>query len=271
VSTRTQGDHGGGGLSVSTLLIAAAASAAAAVVTSYLWPAGSVIAAAMTPVLVTIVKEMLERPTHRISRAVSTRGTSATEAIPEAAGPAPPAERGRERPVSDRPVVADRRRTETARPSAGSRLDNGRGGGRPEGVNVYGRPPRRRRRLHLGVAIVTGLLAFAIAGVVLTVPEVLFGKSVGSGDRETTFFGGKSKSSSKDSDEGQTQEEETTAPETTPQDQTAPQEDPSATTPEDQQTTPQETAPEEPPAQTPTPEAQPEGGAPAPAPQQPTP
>src|SRR4051795_8035155 len=55
-------EGGGEGLSLQTLVIAAAASAAAAVIVSHVWKNGTVVAAAMTPVIVAIVKEMLARP-----------------------------------------------------------------------------------------------------------------------------------------------------------------------------------------------------------------
>src|SRR4051812_24659722 len=50
------------GLSLQTLVIAAVASGVAAVIVSKVWKDGTVLAAAMTPVVVTIVKEMLHRP-----------------------------------------------------------------------------------------------------------------------------------------------------------------------------------------------------------------
>src|SRR3954471_11090437 len=55
-------EGGGEGLSLQTLVIAAAASAAAAVIVSHVWKNGTVVAAAMTPVIVAIVKELLARP-----------------------------------------------------------------------------------------------------------------------------------------------------------------------------------------------------------------
>ena len=48
-------------------------------------------------------------------------------------------------------------------------------------------PPRRR--LPIVGAILIGLLAFVIAVLVLTVPEVVSGKSITGGDEQTTFFG----------------------------------------------------------------------------------
>jgi hypothetical protein len=52
-----------------TLAIASVASASAAAVTSQLWIAGTWIAAAVTPVLVTLISEALQRPTERVARA----------------------------------------------------------------------------------------------------------------------------------------------------------------------------------------------------------
>lgn len=54
-----------------TLAVASAASAAAALVTSQLSTAGTWIAAAMTPVIVSLVSEMLNRPTERIARSLT--------------------------------------------------------------------------------------------------------------------------------------------------------------------------------------------------------
>jgi hypothetical protein len=52
-----------------TLAIASVASASAAAVTSQLWIAGTWIAAAVTPVLVTLISEAIQRPTERVARA----------------------------------------------------------------------------------------------------------------------------------------------------------------------------------------------------------
>src|SRR4051812_49624753 len=53
---------GGEGLSLQTLVVAAAASGLAAIVVSHLWKGGTVIAAAMTPVIVAITRELITRP-----------------------------------------------------------------------------------------------------------------------------------------------------------------------------------------------------------------
>src|SRR3954469_7961758 len=57
-----KGTGGGESLSLQTLVVAAGASAVAAIVVSHLWKGGTVIAAAMTPVIVAITKELLSRP-----------------------------------------------------------------------------------------------------------------------------------------------------------------------------------------------------------------
>ncbi|MGH2844647.1 MAG: hypothetical protein ACRDL0_01235, partial [Thermoleophilaceae bacterium] len=75
-------------INVRTLAIASAAAAAAALVTSQLWVAGTWMAAAMTPVIVTLVSELLHRPTERISRSFTSERTAV---LPEAGGAAPPA------------------------------------------------------------------------------------------------------------------------------------------------------------------------------------
>ena len=51
-----------GGLDVTTLVAAAVASVVAATVVSRLWQAGTIWATAMTPVIVALVKEAVERP-----------------------------------------------------------------------------------------------------------------------------------------------------------------------------------------------------------------
>jgi cytoskeletal protein RodZ len=66
-------------------------------------------------------------------------------------------------------------------------------------VRTYGsQRPRPSRRWHLRAAIVTGVIAFAIAAVVLTVPELVFGGAVAR-HGSTTFFGTSKTSTSKKS------------------------------------------------------------------------
>src|SRR4051812_22578357 len=141
-------EGGGEGLPLQTLVIAAAASAAAAVVVSHVWKEGTVIAAAMTPVIVAIVKELLARPmeselvrkpVQQVGRLASSRLVTPGRTATRGGTPAPPA------PTEER----------RAQPT--------NSGGPPgaEGITpirTYGRP--RRRPIHLKVALVTGLVAF---------------------------------------------------------------------------------------------------------------
>src|SRR5829696_5133639 len=144
-----------------TLVIASIASATAAVITSQLWIAGTWIAAAMTPVLVTLVSELLHRPTERLARRLT---TPPDEVVPDA--------------VESRPADA---------PSAP--------------VRVYrAAPSTRRRRIAVGAVLGTAALAFVIAVAALTLPELVAGGSIGKGDRGTTFFGGKKRGDGADRD-----------------------------------------------------------------------
>ena len=229
-------------LSIRTLAIASVASATAAIVTSQFWSSGTPLAAALTPVIVAIVSELLHRPTERIVE----RFTADSPAVlPEAAGAAPPAS-PHEHPLPNRapaePGATPPPRYERGRPVTAPA--GGRGTGRPPGaappMRVYrGRAPRRR--FAVGVVALTALLAFVLAAAALTLPELIAGQSLGKADRHTTLFGGK-----------QTKREEQNEPQ---------QEAPTQTAPEDggeqQQQQQQQQQPEQPDATTP------EGGAPS--------
>src|SRR5688572_21903179 len=159
-------------LNMRTVATASAASAAAALVTSQLWIAGTWIAAALTPVIVTLVSELLHRPTERIARGL----TADREALRPSAATVHPDPRAPSRPA---------RRAEPARPPGPP------GPAGPAGpVRVYrsgasersGRPPGRRRKVAFGVVFGTAALAFVIAVLVLTVPELIAGGSIGKND-----------------------------------------------------------------------------------------
>jgi hypothetical protein len=168
------------GLSITTLLIAGASSAAAAFIVQTFWQSGTVFAAAMTPVIVALVSETLKKPVEAVS-AVRVRRTAAGTAIIDPVEPPPD-------PDFD-PLA----------PAPTEELEAALTGAPP--------PPRtehRRRRLtgrQWKIGIATGLIAFFCAAAVVTASELaIFGDSVSSGDRRTTFFGG-SHSSKSSSDE----------------------------------------------------------------------
>ena len=149
--TRPPREDSGDRLSLRALAIASAASAIAALITSQLWAPGTALAAAVTPVIVAIVSELLSRPAEHVSRLRESaqRGVS----------------RGRSGPTVDEPP-ADEDATDVGP------------------IRRYG-----RRRFRLKVALVTGALAFVIAAAALTLPELLFGRAATT-DRQTTLFGG---------------------------------------------------------------------------------
>jgi hypothetical protein len=231
--------RGGEGLSLQTLVIAAVAAGIAAVVTSYFWQRGTLISAALTPVIVAVVSEMLKRPAQTVRRAARSART-ATPARPEVplahgAGAGPPSEgRSRELPAPREPAAAGMSeykvyRSETTRP--------------------------RFRRIHWKIVLATAGIAFVIAVGALTLPELLFGSSVNGSD-STTFFGGTTPTH-KSSDKTKTDEQKTTTDNqktTTTQDRT--------TTNDRTTTAPTQTAPTQ---STPAPSAAPQQPAPAPS------
>lgn len=141
-----------------TLLVTAIASAAAAYVTSKLWTPGTLGAAAFTPVLIALLKEALSKPAEVVTRAVPVRGVvRSTSSSGQPEQPAEPTE------VTEQRV--------------------------PQSGEAPGRSQPRRGR-SWKVAIVTGLLGFVLAAVIITVPELVAGGSASGGGRDTTFFGG---------------------------------------------------------------------------------
>jgi hypothetical protein len=176
---------GGGGLSLQTLLISSVAAVAAAVVVPTFWERGSLIATAVTPIVVAIVSELLRKPTQVVTAvapkvyrrtpngtAVHTKETAAVggrrrDAGAEQVAPVPPV------------------------PPGGISEDD------PFGLRAAQRP---RRRFPLRLAVITGLIAAVIGAGVVTASELtVFSHSVGSSHHRTSLFGGATKKSSKDS------------------------------------------------------------------------
>jgi hypothetical protein len=238
-------------LNMRTLVIASVASAAAAVLTSQLWIAGTWIAAGMTPVIVTLVSEMLHRPTERIARSITTDRA----ALPEAGGAAPPA-----RPDAD---VLPTRAQEEPTPEPPVRVYRS-GEAEPRGARGLPGATTRRRKIAYGAVLATAALAFVIAISALTVSELVAGGSVGKNDARTTLLGGGKKKDDGASDSkapADTTTDDQDQQEAEPDQQQAPPDD------EEQQTTPTDettttTTTEEPPPDQETPAP----GEPEPAP-----
>jgi hypothetical protein len=202
-----------GGLDLGTLIVAAISAVVAATVVSRIWQPGTVMATAMTPVLVTLIKEALERPARRVS-AIAGRSTP----VPVA----PPEPDARPEPIGSPPAVVVTH-DEGLTP-----------------MRVY-RPERRVRR-RWKLALATGLLAFLIAAAAMTLPELVAGRSVVSAKHDTTIFGGKrhtSATTSKPEQKTKT-EEQTVSTEQTPEDRTTTGEQTTTTAPEQ----PTESAPQ---------------------------
>ena len=213
-----------GGLDIGTLVVAAISAVAAATVVSRLWQAGTVWATAMTPVIVTVVKEALDRPAKRVSSIAAraapplARATRAVaEPPPEAYAPPPP--------VGPDPGLTEMR--------------------------VYRRERATGRRWKLAIA--TGLLAFVIGVAVMTLPELVAGRSVVSGTHHTTIFGGhRSRAASKTTT---TTEKKTTTTGDSVSTSTGTQPQDTTTQPNTTTTAPNATTTTAPPAATPTPQS----------------
>jgi hypothetical protein len=177
-----------------TLAIASIASAAAAAITSQLWFAGTWVAAAITPVLVSLVSELIHRPTERIARARTTdRRAVRDRAAPEPRVTVPP-ESARVRPAERPPRRApDGRTAGRPGPPAGEPDPAAPRPGEAGPVRVYRQPTERppRRRIAYGVVAATAAIAFVIGVVALTTTELLAGESIGrSGHRTSIGIGG---------------------------------------------------------------------------------
>ncbi len=144
------------GISIQTLAISSLAAVAAAVVVPLVWDRGTLIATAMTPVIVALVSEALSKPADRISAATKTVRRSGTGAAVRDPGfdPLPPDER-------EVTVRGD------------------------DPFDLRGRPPIRH---HWKLALATGAAAFAIAVVALTMSELVFGGPATREGGDTTFF-----------------------------------------------------------------------------------
>ena len=151
----------GSGISIQTLAISAAAAVAAAVVVPMVWERGTLVATAMTPVIVALVSEGLRKPADRLSAATKTVRRSATGAAVRDPDfePLPPEERAVE--------VAD-----------------------DDPFGLRERPPVKH---HWKIALATGAVAFVIAVVGLTMSELVFGGPATKEGGSTTFFSGSSR------------------------------------------------------------------------------
>jgi len=144
------------GISIQTLVISAAAAVAAAVVVPMIWERGTLLATAMTPVIVALVSEALSKPAQRITAATKTVRRSATGAA-----------------VRDPDFEP---------------LPRGEGELQVREDDPFGLRSRPPVRHHWKLALATGAAAFAIAVVALTGSELVFGGPATKDGGGTTFF-----------------------------------------------------------------------------------
>ena len=178
----------GSRISLETLIIASLASAAAAFAASRIWGTGTLISAAVTPVVVALVSEFLRRPVQTVAASASAKQVRKVRGVPAIrkrtiaapgdpmgvnADPAIPAEQR-----SPSGQAAPRRRVE---PPAAITPN-------VEPIKYYGKADTWRPRWR--PAVVTGLVAFAIVVALYTVPDLLAGRSITGNGQPTTFFGG---------------------------------------------------------------------------------
>jgi hypothetical protein len=201
--SREKPDSSSGGLSVQTLLISAVSAVAAAVIVPLFWEKGTVVATAMTPVIVALASEALRRPVERVSEVAprvarrTATGVAVRRADPQAA-PARDRDRVGARGAGPERVEPFQPLPETERRAAA--------GVSPEDPFGLRRPPRRS---WWRLGLVTGLLAFVLAAVVVTASELtIFGGSVSGHRGRTTLFGGGTDQSSKNQQRQQQQQQQ---------------------------------------------------------------
>ena len=182
----------GGRISLQTLIIASIASAAASFAASRIWGAGTIVSAAATPVVVALVSEFLRRPVETVAQTA--------KKVPAVQTSLPAVKRMMTAPIPA-PHETARESEEPARPHTERATDalTGEPPPMPTAEAPAASPPvvqaeatkttaetwRPRWRL----AIVTGLLAFAIVVAIYTVPDLLAGRSITGNGQPTTFFG----------------------------------------------------------------------------------
>jgi hypothetical protein len=152
-------EKSGSAISIQTLVISALAAVAAAVIVPMIWERGTLIATAMTPVIVALVSEALRKPAEKITVAnpLATRRSATGAAVRD--------------PDFD-PLPA------------GERVDEAR---EDDPFGLRSKQPITR---HWKLALATGAAAFAIAVVALTMSELVFGGPATKDGGSTTFFSG---------------------------------------------------------------------------------
>ncbi|MGX6447813.1 hypothetical protein ACVU7I_07070 [Patulibacter sp. S7RM1-6] len=224
-------------LDLKTLIISAIASAASAFIFSRVWAPGTLTSAALTPIIVALVREALSKPTEAVSAVLPAprrvrRARGGADGTPLAP---PTPTRAFEQQGHD-PYAATRAHDPYADDPYGAPTTTA-GGASPVTVYSVRKPLRHRWR----IAAITGLLGFVIAAVVITVPELVTGKSI-TGGGGTTLVPRKSSKDTKAPATTTTEKTTTTTKTVTAPEETVTRTAPQETVPdEDATTTPDET------------------------------
>ncbi|MCW3045728.1 MAG: Fe-S oxidoreductase [Solirubrobacterales bacterium] len=173
-----------------TLIVASLASITSALVVSHIWGPGTLIGAGVTPVIVTLVSELLQRPAKVITTVRPVRSRASRRFDPVAEG-----RRGLDEGDLDAAWAV--------------------AAGEEPARSVHQARSRRLPRAAVRAAIVTGLVAFAIAGLMLTGTELVFGGSAASSDRTTLFGGATGPAKAKTTPDTKTSTDKTTTSDTT--------------------------------------------------------
>jgi hypothetical protein len=174
-------------LDLKTLIITAVASAAAAFICSKVWAPGTLASAAFTPVAVAVFREALRKPTEVVTTAlpaalpITRRGAGAPGPYGAPTGPGTPFSPDDPTRVHGTVPGASEQPTRIS-PVVGPE-GPGAVGAEPVTVHAVARSSRRRWQ----IAVITGILGFVIAALLITVPEVIAGK-----DSTTIFREGRS-------------------------------------------------------------------------------
>ena len=182
-------------LSVQTLAIASVSSAVAAIVVSQFWKGGT--AAAVTPVIISIISELLHKP----SQAITSRVTSErTAVLPEGEDAGAPTEKTEVAPGAHARDLEESKPASQVRPpplreSGEEPLPSDKREAQEPAITYHrasanGRPGGGKRRFPVRIVAATAALAILIGAAILTVPELIAGDSLGKTGGGTTLFGG---------------------------------------------------------------------------------
>ena len=184
----------GSGISLQTLIIASFASAVASFAASRIWGAGTLISAAVTPVIVALVAEFLRRPVQTV--AATAKKVPTVQSLPAvrkrtiAATEDPTGVRSDPTRVTTDSATRDEPQSYSGLPEPRLRVESSPAIAPVVNPGTIKAAEVNTWRPHWRLVVVTGLLAFAIVVALYTVPDLLAGRSITGNGQPTTFFGG---------------------------------------------------------------------------------